>query len=139
MFRSSSAASLASFLLLAAAAAGASGPVVVPAPGEAWRIPAEQAGVPCPGLHLARPDAEFQVQLPPPGMPALVGGYVLDAEPPDPGRALVLRTQAGWRCGRPGQPLVVPEAGLHLGWAPHVDPAAPALPFSLTVRPHDGP
>lgn len=136
MSRSSSAASLA--LLLLALPAAASGPVVVPAPGDAWRIPAERAGVPCPGLHLARPEPEFQIQLPPPGMQALAAGYVLDAEPHDPGRALVLLTQAGWRCGVPGQPLVVPEAGLHGGWAAHVDPAAPAAPLSLTVRPHDG-
>lgn len=138
MSRFSRAASLALLVLLAPAAARASGPVVVPAPGEAWRIPAERAGLPCPGLHIARPEAEFQIQLPPPGMQALVGGYVLDAEPPDPGRALVLLTQAGWRCGLPGHPLVVPEAGLHPGWAAHVDPSAPAPPFSLTVRPHDG-
>jgi len=138
MSRSRSAANLMALLLLAAAKAGASEPVVVPAPGEAWRIPAEQAGVPCPGLYLARPEAEFQVQLPPPGMPALIGSYVLDAEPFDPGRALVLQTRTGWRCGRPGHPLVVPEVGLHLGWAPHVDPAAPARPFVLTIRPHDG-
>lgn len=137
MSRSRSAASLA-FLLLAALPAQASGPIVVPAPGEAWRIPAERAGVPCPGLHLARPEPEFQIQLPPPGMQALVGGYVLDAEPKDAGRALILLTQGGWRCALPGQPLVVPETGIHGGWAAHIDPAAPATPFSLTIRPHDG-
>jgi hypothetical protein len=136
MSRSSGVASL--VLLLTALSAQASGPVVVPAPGEAWRIPAERAGIPCPGLYLARPEPEFQIQLPPPGMQVLVGGYVLDAEPQDPGRALILLTQNGWRCALPGQSLVVPETGIHGGWAAHIDPAAPATPFSLTIRPHDG-
>lgn len=137
MSLSRNAASLTTLLLLAQLANGTE-PVVIPAPGQAWRIPTELAGVPCPNLHLARPEPEFQIQLPPPGLQALATGYVLDAEPHDPGRALILLTQAGWLCGRPGQPLVVPNTGLYSGWAAHIDPSASAAPFTLTVRPHDG-